>query len=83
MGSKTFGGVRFQVFPNDHHPRHIHADVAGVEVIIDLLDNQRVALAIRRNAVSRRAKISDVKRALKLASENYEALITLWEKHHG
>lgn len=36
MGSKTYDGVRFMVYPLDHPPPHVHGFYAEVEVILEL-----------------------------------------------
>jgi hypothetical protein len=43
----------FQVLPYDHHgPRLVHGFDAGIEVIIDLLDDRAVALSDRIDAIA-------------------------------
>jgi hypothetical protein len=84
MGSKTFEGVTFRAYPNDHEPRHVHGFYAEVEVIVDLKRDGTVALADRTDATrpSNGSK-SDVRRILDIAVKHFAALVTLWEKHHG
>lgn len=82
VGSFTYKGVRFHVFPNDHPPRHVHAYLGDAIVIIDLRFDGNVKLANRADAV-RHAKKSDVQKALERAAESFDELVRLWEKHHG
>jgi hypothetical protein len=56
-------GIIFQVFPYDHEPRHVHALYAGIEVIIDLLDDRAIALSDHVGAIApANAKRNDVKK---------------------
>jgi len=84
VGSKTYDGVRFSVYPNDHLPPHVHGTTAGVVVIIDLLPDAEVALASRKDAIDPvNAKRNDVAKILRVAAENVDELMALWEKTHG
>lgn len=84
MGSKTHDGVRFSVYPNDHLPPHVHGTTAGVVVIVELLAGAEVALSSRKNAIDPvNAKKNDVAKILRVAAENVDELIALWEKTHG
>jgi hypothetical protein len=84
MGSLSFAGVLFIAYPNDHPPRHVHGFTGDAEVIVDLLADGNVAQADRKDAIRPpNAKRSDVKKILKSAAEHFEALVELWENHHG
>ena len=83
MGSRRFGGVRFVVYTNDHHPAHIHAFCDGGEVIVELLADGNVTLADRKDAISRKAKTKTVRKVVDAANEHWAELIELWETHHG
>lgn len=77
------GGIIFQVFPYDHEPRHVHALYAGIQVIIDLLDDRAVALSNRTDAIAPgNAKRSDVKKVLTAAQEHFDELVAAWEGMH-
>jgi hypothetical protein len=77
------GGIIFQVFPYDHEPRHVHALYAGIEVIVDLLDDRSVALSERVDAIAPGdAKRSDVKKILNAARDHFDELVAAWEKMH-
>jgi hypothetical protein len=68
----------------DHEPRHVHAFYAEAEVIVDLRVDGKVALANRADAIRpRNASLSDVRHVLKIASENFEKLVELWEQQHA
>jgi hypothetical protein len=84
MGSMRLEGVRFCVYSNDHHPRHVHALIGRTRVIIELTPDGEIRIAKRTNPIRpRNAKKSDVSKALALAAEHFEGLIELWEKVHG
>lgn len=84
MGSMTFDGVRFSVYSNDHAPPHVHGLLGGTRVIIDLLPSGDVDLAKRQNPIKPcNAKRADVRKVLSSAADNFEALLTLWERTHG
>ncbi|MES2393250.1 MAG: DUF4160 domain-containing protein [Acidobacteriota bacterium] len=84
MGSKTYEGVRFSVYPNDHLPPHVHGTHASVTVIVDLLPNGCTQLSERRKAIRpRTAAQNTVAKILRVASENADELQKLWESTHG
>ena len=51
MGSKTFDGVWFVVFTDDHEPAHVHGRYAGVQVIVELLPNGTTIQSGRKDAI--------------------------------
>ncbi len=84
MSSIRISGARFVVYTNDHLPRHIHVFIGDAEVIVDLLESGDVDIAGRADAIRpRNAKATDVKRALRLCSSNFERLEQLWRNVHG
>jgi hypothetical protein len=84
VGSITFDGVRFVAYPNDHLPPHVHGFYAETEVVVDLCEGNKVALADRKNAIRPpNAKKSNVKKILDSAANHVEALVALWEMNHG
>jgi hypothetical protein len=84
VSSLQIEGVRFVAYPQDHEPRHLHCFVREAEIIVDLRDDGAVALADRPDAIRpANAKRSDVRKALTLAAENFDALVALWESMHG
>ena len=84
MGSKTFDGVWFISFADDHEPPHVHGQYAETTVIIDLLPKGGVAESSRRNSViPANAKRSDVRKILKAALDHAAELHQLWEAMPG
>jgi hypothetical protein len=84
VGSKTYGGVRFSVYPNDHPPPHVHGTSAGVTLIIDLLGNGDIRLSDRARAIKPpNAPKNVIDKILRVAAENISELEALWEKTHG
>ena len=83
MGSKTFDGVWFISFSDDHPPPHVHGRYAGIEVLVELV-NGTVRLALRSKPVRpRNAKQSDVQHILRTATKNASELLDLWRNTHG
>jgi len=83
VSSVRVGGIIFQFFPVDHEPRHAHAHYAGIEVIVDLLDDRTVALSEREDRIQpANAKRSDVKKILKTAAEHFDDLVAACERMH-
>ncbi len=78
MSTIRVSGVRFRVHPQDHEPRHIHSYVGDGHVIIELRAGS-VVLADRDDAVCN-AKASEVRKVVRVAAENIDVLITLWEQ---
>lgn len=84
MSSRSFDGVLFIVYSNDHPPRHIHGFASETEVIVDLRADGNVALAERRDSIRpANAKRADVKKILAAAARHFEGLVELWEGVHG
>jgi hypothetical protein len=82
VGSKTFDGVRFAAWSDDHDPAHVHAFYAGVEVVLDLNpDTEEIVLADRKKRViPADAKKSDVNRIIRVANQNADAVFELWRE---
>jgi len=84
VGSKTFDGVRFAAWSDDHLPVHVHGFYAGITVLVELMDDNTVRLARRRNAVRpRTAKRSDVNHILRTAEKYADELVQLWRVARG
>ncbi len=85
MGSKTFDGVRFVAWTNDHDPPHIHGFYGSAEVLLDLIyakemKDREVRLADRLDSIRPpNAKKSDVRRVRRAAKKCSDELFTLWE----
>ena len=78
MGSKTFDGVWFIAYVHDHLPPHVHGKYAGIEVLIELLDDG-VRIARRRDPIRpANAKRSHVTRILNTAGAYEAELKALW-----
>ncbi len=83
MGSKTFDGVRFAAYTDDHVPPHVHGSYAGVVVIVELRKG-KTRLSRRRDAVTPLSgKRSDVKHVLSVAEKNVAALNEIWRAARG
>jgi len=84
VGSKTFEGVRFAAWSDDHLPAHVHGFYAETRALIELLDNGVVRLAPRKRAVlPQSAKQSDVNHILRTAEKYADELIDLWRVARG
>ena len=83
MGSKTFDGVWFTSYSDDHPPPHVHGEYGETEVVVDLLADGKIRQSERWNAVRPgNAKRSDVRRILEVAAAHAIELRQLWEKAH-
>jgi len=83
MSSITFDGVWFGCYSADHWPPHLHGEYAGITVIVELID-ETVRLADRKDAISpNNGKRSDVKKILRVATQNADTLLALWRRVHG
>jgi hypothetical protein len=84
VGSLKLDGILFVVYSNDHPPRHVHGFLDGTEVILDLLTDENIALAQRKDSIRPgNAKRSDVKKILNAAAVHFKELAELWERIHG
>jgi hypothetical protein len=85
VGSKTYDGVRFSAWVDDHIPPHVHGFYAGIEVVLDIdLKTKDVQLSRRRNNVlPANAKRSDVQRVRRAAVKNVDELVQLWRGARG
>ena len=84
MGSKTFDGVCFSAYADDHLPARVHGKYAGTEVLVELLPGGKVIQSRRSDAIRPLdAKRSDVRRILSLAAMHSTELHDIWEKIHG
>jgi len=83
VGSKTFDGVWFAAWSDDHLPPHVHGYYAGVEVLVELVEG-KTRLADRSDPISPgNAKRSDVRRILKTARKHADELAELWRVARG
>ncbi len=72
-------GFVFHIYSDDHVPSHVHVLKAGDEALIYIGDKDTKP-SVREN---RGLKNKDVHRALKIAAEKQEVLLTGWEHIHG
>jgi hypothetical protein len=81
VGSKTFDGVRFAAYTDDHPPPHVHGFYAGVEVVMELIfAKKKIRLAQRKNRIiPASAKRSDVNYIIKVAKAHSREIHKLWE----
>ena len=84
MGSRTFGGVRFQVYSGDHDGSatpHVHACFPDGDVIIEIYNDKTVGVSsAHKDPVDPGVKKPQIKRALKIAAISVESLLALWEE---
>jgi hypothetical protein len=84
VGSYQFDGVTFRVYPEDHHPPHVHGRYQGIVVILELCNGGRVRLADRDDAIRPGdGKRNHVRHVLNVASSHYSDLLELWEEAHA
>ena len=84
MGSKTYEGVRFSVYPKDHPPPHVHGTMAGVIVVFDLLPGGDIRLSERWDAITpSNAPRNVTAKIRRVAIANVAELMALWEVTHG
>lgn len=82
MGSRTFHGVRFAAWSDDHIPPHVHGYYAGIEVVLDLIaETEEIVLANRaKRVIPANAKKSDINRIVRAANKHADAVFRLWEE---
>jgi hypothetical protein len=84
VGSKTFDGVWFSSYSDDHPPPHVHGRYAETRVIVDLLPDGTIRRSRRWDSVvPSNAKRGDVRKILEVAAAHAAELKELWEKTHG
>ena len=71
-------GLRGVIFTNDHRPAHVHVFGDG-EAKINLLGVDGTPELIWADAMSR----GEVRRALRVATEQQRSLLARWEEIHG
>ena len=79
VSSVWVGSTCFRVYPEDHEPRHVHGEFAGIVAIVNLRSDGTVELRAVNPA---NAKRTDVKKILKAASEHFDQLVAEWERMH-
>jgi hypothetical protein len=71
-------GLRVVIFTNDHLPAHVHVFGDG-EAKIDLLGADGIPELIWGDAMSR----GEIRRALRIVTEQQAFLLARWEDIHG
>lgn len=77
MGAKTLQGVRYNVYPNDHNPPHVDAEVNGMKMKIYFSTEQDPPAIGPMNP---RIKSNDAKRAFGIFCENESVLWELFQE---
>jgi hypothetical protein len=80
MGSKTIQGIRFNVYPNDHDPPHVDAEIDGMKMKIFFGSGTKPPEIGPTNP---RIKRNDANRAFRIFLDNEDALKTLYKEVHG
>ena len=70
-------GFRIVIYTNDHAPAHVHVVRGDGEAKINIA-SERVALVSAYGL-----KKTDIKRAVRIVSENRELLLQKWIETHG
>ena len=71
-------GLRVVIYVNDHDPAHVHVFGDG-EAKINLLSDGGSPVLIWADGMSR----GEVRRALRIVTEEQAALLARWEEIHG
>ena len=80
MGAITIQRIRFNVYPNDHDPPHVDAEVDGMKMKIFFGSSSRPP---EIGLMNPRIKRNDAKRAFLIFLDNEETLKTLYKEVHG
>ncbi len=83
MGSRTFDGIRFQAYTDDHLPPHVHGFYAGTEVIVEMVDGTARVAQREKSILPHNAKQSDVNRIVRAAVKHSDELMELWRAARG
>jgi K+/H+ antiporter YhaU regulatory subunit KhtT len=68
-------GCKFYIFVNDHVPPHVHVETGSGVIVLNIADS-----SLRRTTG---AKISDVRKAQQIVTENRGKLQKAWDDIHG
>jgi len=81
MASKKLRGIVFSATSGDHEPPHVHAfaNQKRKKVVITLVRDGTVELRESARGVTR----AELVKALEVATEFFDDLMTLWEKAHA
>ncbi len=73
------GALRVVVYPNDHHPAHVHVIGQGHETVFEL-NRTPGGVTLRENYGFSRRAIAKIERGL---IQNLATLLSAWERIHG
>jgi hypothetical protein len=82
VGSLSFDGVRFQIYSDDHEPRHAHAWCSSTMVVVEFSNPEDIHIR-RASLQPPNAKRRDIRRILDTAEEHLPELMQMWETTHG
>jgi Domain of unknown function (DUF4160) len=71
-------GLRVVIFVNDHQPAHVHVFGDG-EAKINLLGSDGAPALVWADGMSR----GEIRRAMRIVTEQQTALLARWEDIHG
>jgi hypothetical protein len=72
-------GFNCRIYSDDHEPPHVHVVKAGVEVVIDLGDDD-TSPSIRE---TKGMRVADVNKAIRIVTDNQQYLREKWSEIHG
>jgi hypothetical protein len=72
------GGFRFIIFTDDHEPAHVHAFGDGTAKI-NLVGNEGTPQLVYADGM----KASDVRKAMRIITEQQSAMLGRWREIHG
>lgn len=72
------GGFRIAIYLEDHEPAHVHVYGDG-EVKINLLSQNGRPQVVDHSKM----RVGDVRKALRIVTEQQEMLLMKWNEYHG
>lgn len=72
------GGFRIAIYLEDHEPAHVHVYGDG-EVKISLLSQSGSPQVVDQTKM----RLGDVRKALRIVTEQQEMLLMKWNEYHG
>lgn len=76
-------GVLFSVSSHDHWPPHVHAEFAGIDVVVEMMQGEARVATRKRPMRPTNAKRSDGNKILQAAANNADISLAIWEQVHG
>jgi len=74
-----FAGYRVVIYPNDHHPEHVHVIGKGTEAVFEVNCPEGV-IELRENYGASRSEVSRMRREIK---RSQRPICKAWEEIHG